>query len=88
MDAEPKALQCGRYCRTLEVRIKNGIMSNLCNKCEGHKLINRPPTSPYLHDYWWRNKPPTTLKKAKLKQKNISNKAKASPLLVKSDIPP
>ena len=50
-----------KLCRTLEVRIMDGIMSNLRNKCEGHRLINRPPMSPYLYDYWWRNKPPTII---------------------------
>ena len=47
------------------------IMSNLRNKCEGHGLINRPPTSPYLHDCWWRNEPPTTLKEAKPKKEGV-----------------
>ena len=64
------------------------IMSNLCNKCEGHELINRPPISPYLHDCWWRNKPPTTLKEAKPKQEDVSSEAEASPPPPKFDIPP
>ena len=66
-----------------EVQILDGIMSNLRNKCEGHGLINRPPTSPYLHDCWWRNEPPTTLKEAKPKQEDVSSEAEAS---AKSDI--
>ena len=59
------------------------IISNLRNKCEGHGLINRPPTSPYLHDCWWRNEPPTTLKEAKPKQEDVSSEA---PPPAKSDI--
>ena len=54
-------------------------MSDLRNKCEGHRLINRPPMSPYLHDCWWRNEPPTTLKEAKPRTEGVSNKAEASP---------
>ena len=61
------------------------IMSNLRNKCEGHGLINRPPTSPYLHDCWWRNEPPTTLKEAKPKKEGVSSETEASPLPAKSD---
>ena len=63
-------------------------MSDLRNKCEGHRLINRPPTSPYLYNCWWRNEPSTILKKIKFKKENIFNEAKASPPPAKSDIPP
>ena len=54
-------------------------MSNLRNKCEGHGLINRPPTSPYLHDCWWRNKPPTTIQEAKPRKEGVPSEAEASP---------
>ena len=57
----------------------DGIMSNLRNKCEGHGLINRPPMSPYLHDCWWRNKPPTTIQEAKPKKEGVPSEAEASP---------
>ena len=60
-------------------------MSNLRNKCEGHGLINRPPMSPYLHDCWWRNEPPTTLKEAKPRKEGVSSEAEASPPPAKSD---
>ena len=63
-------------------------MSHLRNKCEGHGLINRPPMSPYLYDCWWRNEPPTALKKAKFKKEGASSEAEASPPPAKSDIPP
>ena len=85
MDTEPKALQSGRYLSNFKVRILDGIMSNLRNKCEGHGLINRPPMSPYLHDCWWRNKPPTTIQEAKPKQEDVSSEAEASPPPAKSD---
>ena len=71
-----------------EVRILDGIMSNFRNNCGGYGLINRPPISPYLHNCWWRNKPPTTLQEAKLKTEGISSEAEASPPPAKSDIPP
>ena len=64
------------------------LISDLRNKCEGHGLLNRPPMSPYLHDCWWRNEPPTTLQKAKSKKKGVFSKAKASPPRAKFDIPP
>ena len=54
-------------------------MSDLRNKCENYGLINRPPTSPYLYDCWWRNKPPTTLKEAKPRKEGVSSEAEASP---------
>ena len=41
--------------------------------------------SPYLHDCWWRNEPPTTLKEAKPKQEDVSSEAEASPPPAKSD---
>ena len=63
-------------------------MSDLRNKCEGHGLISRPPTSPYLYDCWWRNEPPIILKEPKPKKKEASNKAEASPPPAKFDIPP
>ena len=44
--------------------------------------------SPYLYDYWWRNKPPIILKEAKPKKEGVSSEAEASPLPAKSDIPP
>ena len=66
-------------CRTLEVRILDGIMSDLRNKCEGHGLINRPPTSPYLYDCWWRNEPPIILKKAKSRKEGVFSEAEALP---------
>ena len=53
----------------------DGIMSDLRNKCEGHGLINRPPMSPYLHDCWWRNEPPITLKEAKSKKEGVPSDA-------------
>ena len=68
-----------------EVRIMDGLMSNLRNNCEGHGLLNRPPTSPYLHDCWWRNEPPTTLQEAKPKKEGVSSEAEASPPPAKSD---
>ena len=61
------------------------FMSNLRNNCEGYKLINRPPTNPYLYDCWWRNEPPTTLKEAKPKKEGVSSEAEASPPPAKSD---
>ena len=64
----------------------DGIMSNLCNKCEDYGLINRPPTNPYLYNCWWRNKPPTTIQEAKPKQEDVSSEAEASPPPAKSDI--
>ena len=81
------ALTMSTY-RTLEVQIMDGIMSNLRNKCEGYRLINRPPTSPYSHNCWWCNEPPTTLKEAKPKKEGISSEVEASPLSAKFDIPP
>ena len=57
----------------------DGIMSDLRNKCEGHKLINRLFMSPYLHDCWWRNKPPTTIQEAKPKKEGVPSEAEASP---------
>ena len=60
-------------------------MSNLYNKCEGYGLINRPPMSPYLYDYWWCNEPPTTLKEAKPRKEGVSSEAEASPPPAKSD---
>ena len=66
-------------CQTLEVRIINRIINNLRNKCKGHGLINRPPMSPYLHNCWWRNKPPTTIQEAKPKKEDIPSEAEASP---------
>ena len=66
-------------CRTLEVRIMDGIMSNLRNKCKGHRLINRPPMSPYLYNYWWRNKPLTTIQEVKPKKEGVYSEAEASP---------
>ena len=62
------------------------LMSNPRNNCEGYGLLNRPPTSPYLHDCWWRNEPPTTLKEAKPKKEGVSSEAEASPPPSKSDI--
>ena len=62
-------------------------MSDLHNKCEGHKLINRPPISPYLYDYWWRNKPPIIIQEVKFKQEDISSEAEASPSPAKFNIP-
>ena len=58
----------------------DGIMSNLRNKCKGHGLINRPPMSPYLYNYWWCNKPPTILKKIKFKKEGILSEVEALPL--------
>ena len=66
----------------------DGIMSNLRNKCEGHRLINRPPISPYLHDCWWCNEPPITLKEVKPRKEDVFSEVEASPLPPKSDIPP
>ena len=63
-------------------------MSDLRNKCEGHRLISRPPMSPYLYDYWWRNGPPIILKEAKFKNEGVSSEAEVSPLSAKFDIPP
>ena len=60
-------------------------MNNLRNKCEDYKLINRPPISPYLHNYWWRNEPPTTLKEAKPRKEGVPSEAEASPPPAKSD---
>ena len=54
-------------------------MSNLHNKYKGYKLINRPPISPYLYDYWWRNKPLTTIQEAKPKKEGVPSEAEASP---------
>ena len=56
------------------------IMNNLRNKCEGHRLINRPPINPYLYDCWWCNKPPTTLKNFKFKKEGVFSEAEALPL--------
>ena len=61
-------------------------MSHLRNKCEDHRLLNRPPTSSYLHDCWWRNEPPITLKEAKPKKEGVSSEAEASPPPSKPDI--
>ena len=55
------------------------IISDLRNKCEGHRLINRPPINPYLHDYWWRNKPPTIIQEVKPKKEGVPSEAEASP---------
>ena len=63
-------------------------MSNLRNKCEGYRLINRPPTSLYLYDYWWCNKLLIILKEAKPKKEGVSSEAEALPPPVKSNIPP
>ena len=63
-------------------------MSDLRNNCEGYRLLNRPPMSPYLYDYWWCNKPPTALQKAKPKKEGVSREAEALPPPAKSDIPP
>ena len=60
-------------------------MSNLRNKYKGHGLLNRLPISPYLHDCWWRNEPPTTLQEAKPKKEGVSSEAEASPPPAKSD---
>ena len=35
--------------------------------------------SPYLHNYWWRNKPPTTIQEAKPKKEGVPSEAEASP---------
>ena len=63
----------------------NVLMSNIRNNYKDYKLLNRPPTSPYLHDCWWRNKPRTTLQKAKPKKEGVSNEAEASPPPAQSD---
>ena len=39
----------------------------------------------YLHDCWWRNEPPTTLKEVKPKKEGVSSEAEASPPPAKSD---
>ena len=54
-------------------------MSNLRNKCEGYGLINRPLMSPYLHNCWWRNKPPIIIQEAKPKKEDVLSEAEASP---------
>ena len=48
-------------------------MSDLRNNYKGYGLLNKPPISLYLYDYWWCNEPPTTLQKAKPKKKGVSN---------------
>ena len=35
--------------------------------------------SPYLHDCWWRNKPPTTIQEAKPEKESVPSEAEASP---------
>ena len=47
------------------------LMSNPRNNCKDYGLLNRPPISPYLHNYWWCNKSPTILKKAKFKKEGV-----------------
>ena len=73
---------------SFEVRIMDGIMNDLCNKCVGYGLINRPPTSPYLYDFWWCNEPLIILKETKPKKEYIFSEVEASPLPAKFDIPP